>query len=161
MMKFLKTVQLDISDQKALPKAAFPGEWAVTGTFAFADVDAEQMDNKQQLAFRNGWLGVGSFGRATFVQVVSINEQETDDVIRALGDHLNQHYGAPDLSAALEAARMEVSDAQGLCDHPLGTLLSITRELTTEGITERIHVVAKTDDEQHARIWTVEQDEAV
>ena len=68
-MKFPRTIRLDVSDANAFPLAAEPEEWAVTGTFAFADADPAAMTGKEQLAFRNGWLGTDSFGRSTFIQV--------------------------------------------------------------------------------------------
>ncbi len=160
-VKLAKTIRLDISDQNTFALAAEPGEWAVAGTFAFADMDPASMDNKQQLAFRNGWLGLSSFGRASLVQVVSVNDQEFEDAVRALAGHLHQHYGAPDMLAALNAARVEVLDARDICDHPPGTLLSIERELTDDGIAERINVISQNNDDLHARIWAIEADDPV
>ena len=158
-MKLLKTIRLDVSDANVFPLAAMSGEWAVTGTFEFAKTYPERMDNRQQLAFRNGWMGVSSFGRATFVQVSSVSEEEYEKVIRQLAVHLHEDYNAPDMIAALDAAREEVSDASAICEHPLGTLLSIERSLTDDGIVERVHVIDSREDEMHARIWTVEQGE--
>ncbi len=91
-VKLTKTIRLDISDQNTFPLAAEPEEWAVAGTFAFADLDPASKDNKQQLAFRNGWLGLSSFGRASLVQVVSISDQQFDEAVRALAGHLHQYY---------------------------------------------------------------------
>ncbi len=48
---------------------------------------------------------------------------------------------------------------EGICDHPAGTLLSIERELTNDGITERIHVIANKGEESHARIWEIENND--
>lgn len=158
-MKFPRTIRLDVSDANAFSLAAEPEEWAVTGTFAFADADPETMTAKEQLAFRNGWLGTNSFGRATFVQVATIPDNQFDDVIRRLAAHLFQAYGAPDMLAATEAARGEVHYAADLCDHPAGTMLSIEREFTDEGVTERIGVIPKTGDDAHAQIWSLAEDE--
>jgi len=156
-MKLLKTIRLDISDQNTFPSAAEAGEWAVTGTFAFTDLDAAHMDNKEQLAFRNGWLGLSSFGRASLVQVSSVSDTEHENITHALAAHLHRDYGAPDMMAALEAARMEISDTEGISNHPPGTLLSIERELSEEGVVERIRAISRSDD--HARIWEIEEDE--
>ncbi len=71
-MKFTRTIRLDPSDVKVFPLAAEPGEWAVAGTFAFADTEPAALSRKEQLAFKSGWLGTGSFGRSTLVQVVYI-----------------------------------------------------------------------------------------
>ena len=38
-MKLARTIRLDVSDTNVFTAAAKPGEWAVTGTFAFADSD--------------------------------------------------------------------------------------------------------------------------
>ena len=157
-MKLPKTIQLDVSDSLVFPNPAEPGEWAVTGTFSFADLDVEGMDNRHQLAFRNGWLGLTSFGRSTLVQVSSIGEAGFDQVVRDLAAHLHSVYGAPDMIVALDAARIEVMDAAELCDHPPGTLLSIERELSDSGISERINVIKEAEPESHARIWEIAGD---
>ena len=61
--------------------------------------------------------------------------------------------------AAVEAARQEAEYAADLCDHPAGTLLSIEREFTDEGVAERIGVVPKKDEGSHAKIWSVVEDD--
>ena len=38
-MKLLRTIRLDVSDTFVFEKAADPGEWAVSGAFAFWDRD--------------------------------------------------------------------------------------------------------------------------
>ena len=158
-MKFAKTIHLDVSDAKAFPHAARTGEWAVAGTFAFTEAEPRLFSNKERLAFRNGWLGLESFGRATFVEVALIPEQQFEDVVRRLGAHLREAYCAPDMLAAVEAARHEVKDMAGLCDHPAGTLLSIERQFTDEGIDEIVRVIPPQGDGAHARIWQVVEDE--
>ena len=158
-MKFPRTIRFDVSDANVFPLAAEPDEWAVTGTFAFADTDPSAFTNKEQLAFRNGWLGTGSFGRATFVQVAEISEDEFEGVADRLCGHLLDHFGAPDKETALRAALGEAEYAAGLCDHPAGTLLSIEREFTDTGVAERIRVIPKKEDGQHAKIWSVVEDD--
>jgi len=159
-MKFSRTIRMDVSDVNVFPLAAEPGEWAVTGTFAFADADPAALSNKQQLAFRNGWLGTGSFGRSTFVQVAVIPDEQFEEVVRRLAAHLHERYGAPDMLAAVRAAREEALYAAGLSDHPAGTLLAIEREFTEQGVAERIRVIPKRDEGNHARIWSVVEDES-
>ncbi len=158
-MKFPRTIRFDVSDANVFPLAAEPDEWAVTGTFAFADTDPSAFTSKEQLAFRNGWLGTGSFGRATFVEVVEITEDEFEAVAERLGGHLLDQFGAPDLETAVKAARVEAETAAVLCDHPAGTLLSIEREFTDAGIAERIRVIPKDEDGSHAKIWSVVEDD--
>ena len=158
-MKFPRIIRLDVSDENAFPLAAEPKEWAVTGTFAFADTDPSGFSNKEQLAFKNGWLGTESFGRATFVQVSIIPDEQFEETVRRLAAHLHDHYGAPDMLAAVEAARQEAEYAADLCDHPAGTLLAIEREFTDEGVVERIRVMPKKNEGAHAKIWSVVEDE--
>jgi len=159
-MKFPRTIRMDVSDVNVFPLAAELNEWAVTGTFAFADADPTGMSNKEQLAFKSGWLGVGSFGRSTLVQVAVIPDEQFEDVVRRLAAHLHERYGAPDMLAAVQAARGEAEYAAGLSNHPAGTLLAIEREFTEDGVTERIRVIPKRDEGNHARIWSVVEDES-
>jgi len=139
--------------------AAEPGEWAVTGTFAFYNADPVSFSNKEQLAFKNGWLGTKSFGRTTFVEAVAITEEQFDAVVDRLADHLGDHYGAPDREAAIGAARHEAEYTADLCDHPAGTLLAIEREISDEGVSERIKVIPKKEDGAHAKIWSVVEED--
>ena len=158
-MKFARTIRLDASDQNVFDNPAEPGEWAVAGTFEFADGDPAGWTNKQQLAFKSGWLGLGSFGRSTFVQVAVLPDGQVEDAVRALAGHLFERYGAPDMMAALDAARGECRDMADLCDHPAGTLLAIERDLTDEGIAERVRIIPAKGEGQHARIWGVAGDD--
>jgi hypothetical protein len=159
-MKMLRTIRLDPSDVNVFPRAAEPEEWAVTGTFAFIDADPTTWSRKEQLAFRSGWLGTDSLGRATFVQVADIAAEVYEAVVRRLAEHLQARYGAPDMPAALAAARQEVDYAAGLAHHPPGTLLAIEREFRDDGIAERIKIVDPgAKDGQHARIWTIVDDD--
>ena len=155
-MKLPRTLRLDPSDGRVFHDAANPGEWAVTGTFAFVDATPTEMDNKTQIAFRSGWLGVESFGRSTFIQVAVAPEVEVDAATRALAAHLFDRFGAPDMLAALEAARTEIAHAASLS---AGTLLAIEREMHDDGISERIRIVPRSDDDGgHATIWSFEEE---
>ena len=117
------------------------------------------MSNKEQLAFKNGWLGTESFGRSTFVLVATIPDEQFEEAVRRLAAHLFERYGAPDMLAATEAAKGEAEYAAGLCDHPAGTMLAIEREFTDEGVTERIKVIPQQEEGAHARIWSIVDDE--
>jgi hypothetical protein len=158
-MKFPRTIRLDVSDLNVFPLPAEPNEWAITGTFAFADADPAALSNKEQLAFKSGWLGTDSFGRSTFVQVAVIPDEHFEDVVRRVAAHLRERYGAPDMLAAVEAARAEAEYTSDLCDHPAGTLLAIAREFTEDGVAERIRVIPPNDEGAHARIWSVVEDD--
>ncbi|MEE8352291.1 MAG: DUF6505 family protein [Rhodospirillales bacterium] len=158
-MKFPRTIRLDVSDVNAFPLAAEPEEWAVTGTFEFSDADPAAMTGKQQLAFKNGWLGLGTFGRSTFAQVADISDAEFEGAVHSLAQHLMDRYGAPDLAAATQAARDEALYTVELCIHPPNTLLAIEREFTEQGVAEKIHLIPKADDGAHAKIWTVSEED--
>ncbi len=155
-MKLPRTIRLDGSDPRVFAHAADAGEWAVTGTFAFVDVIPGELDNKTQLAFKSGWLGLGSFGFSSFVQITVVPEGEDEAAARALAAHLFEVYGAPDMLMAMTAAKSEIAYSASLCDQPAGTLLAIEREMTEDGITEKIRVIPRPDDEGgHAQIWSL------
>lgn len=154
-MKLPRTIRLDPSDSRVFEEAAEPGEWAIAGTFLFVDTTPQDMSTKRQLAFRSGWLGVESFGHSTFVQVAVAPDGEVQATTQKLAKQLFERFGAPDMLAALDAAKGEIEHAASLCDHPAGTLLAIEREMTEDGITERVRIVPRSDEEGgHARIWS-------
>ena len=157
-MKLARTLHLDVSDSKVFLKTADSGEWAITGTFAFSDIDLDIISTKEKLAFREGWLGTASFGRATFVRVQNISSDDCDQILRNLSEHLLRKYGAPGMPEALEAAKAELRDMQNICDHPQGTVLAIKREMYTDNIEEQVRVVPPTSFEAHAKIWAIEND---
>jgi hypothetical protein len=158
-MKLAKTIQLDVSDNHALERPAAVGEWAIAGTFAFVDGDPAGWSGKQQLAFSTAWLGIASFGHATFVQVAEISPGDYEQAVEALARHLAETYNAPSTEAAEQAARQEIVDMVALCDHPPGTLLAIERALTDRDITETTRVVAPADNAAHTKIWNLVEDD--
>ena len=95
---------------------AFPGEWAVPGSFVFVDRNPAELTGKELQAFGHGFLGVQSFGWSTLVEVAEIAEQEYRQVIDRLAEHFVERYGAPDLATALPAAREEASFAASICE---------------------------------------------
>jgi hypothetical protein len=157
-MKFPRSIRLDSSDQQVFHLAAAPGEWAVPGAFAFQGRDPTSFDSKDKLAFRSGWLGTESFGHATLVEVAEIEEAAFFQVVERLARHFVAHLGAPDLAAALPAARQQADDAAGLCDHKTGSLLALERDWTDEGIVERFRVIQPSRSKDHARIWEIVED---
>jgi hypothetical protein len=154
-MKLPRTIRLDSSDTQVFERAAAPGEWAVSGSFAFASRDPESLHGKERLAFRSGWLGTESFGRCTLVEVAEVEEPEFFRVVECLGRHLVENYGAPSLAAALPAAREEADHAASLCDHPTHTLLALEREWRATDIVERFRVIRPERAPDHARIWEI------
>jgi len=46
-VKLLRTIRLDPSDTFVFERAAEPGEWAVSGSFMFAEADPEALEGKR------------------------------------------------------------------------------------------------------------------
>lgn len=126
-MKLLKTIRLDPSDTFVFERAAEPGEWAVPGTFVFADADPAALQGKARTAFRAGFLGVASFGWSTLVQIVDTDAAGRMTAVEQLAQRLVEHYGAPDLDVARAAANEELTFAQSLCNHEADTLIALHR----------------------------------
>ncbi len=158
-LRMPRTVRLDGSDERVYPRAARPGEWAVSGAFVFADADLAVIDRKARHAFASGFLGTATFGWSTFVEVAEITAEEHEAVVTALADHFVAEYGAPNRAAALPVARREVEFAASLCEHDLHTMLMVERELGADGIIERFKAVQQQADQSHAKIWTIVEEE--
>ena len=126
-MKLLRTIRLDPSDTFVFERAAEPGEWAVSGAFAFWNAEPDRLEGKARSAFRGGFLGVDSLGRSTLVQVVEASEADRAALVEALAQRLVGEFGAPDLVTARAAAAEEVAFAGSLCDHPNDTLIAVHR----------------------------------
>ena len=77
-MKLLRTIRLDASDPFVFDKAAEPGEWAVSGAFAFTCGDPAKLQGRARSAFRAGFLGLASLGRSTLVQIVEAHGHRPD-----------------------------------------------------------------------------------
>jgi hypothetical protein len=126
-VKLLKTVRADPSDTFVFERAAQPGEWAVSGAFAFAHLDLATLAGKARAAFRSGFLGVQSLGRSTLVQVVEASDQECREATQLLAQRLVESFGAPDLATARPAAEEEIAFAASLSHHPAGMLVAVAR----------------------------------
>jgi hypothetical protein len=126
-VKLLKTIRMDPSDTFVFERAAEPGEWAVSGAFAFAHLDPVSLSGKTRAAFRAGFLGVQSLGRSTLVQVVEASDQDRLEAADLLTKQLVESFGAPDLETARPAAEEEIAFAASLSDHPIGMLLAVAR----------------------------------
>lgn len=135
-MKLLRTIRLDPSDTFVFERAAEPGEWAVSGTFAFWDHDVETLQGKRRSAFRSGFLGVQSLGWSTLAQIVDASDADRATVVEELAKRLVESFGAPDMKAARGAANEEVAFAESLCDHPQDTLIAIHRTQESGAIRE-------------------------
>ncbi len=133
-MKLLRVIVFDGSDARIFERAALPDEWAVSGAFAFAHLSPEHLTGKTRQAFANGFLGLPSLGRATFVSVGEATAKDRASLLEALASHFVDEWGAPDRETALEAAREEVQFAadlaQGLANN---TLLTVSRTFEDDG----------------------------
>ena len=158
-MRFPKTIRFDASDCQVFERAAEPKEWAVSGTFAFADADPSTLTAKRHQAFSNGFLGTASFGWSTLVAVAKIEAAQYQSVIDQLAAHFVACYGAPSLAAAVPAARAEAEFAAGLCDHEINTLLSVSRAWGEDGIVEQFRVIQPPLEPVHAKIWEIVEDD--
>lgn len=135
-MKLLRTIRLDTSDTFVFPRAAEPGEWAVSGAFMFGDADPANFDGKTRAAFRAGFLGTASLGWSTLVQVVEASDDDRRAAVERLARHLIADFGAPSLADAMAAAEEEVAFAASLCDRPLDTLIAVHRTFEDGAIRE-------------------------
>lgn len=159
-MKFLRTIRFDTSDEYAFVEAAPPDEWAVSGAFAFAELEDEDLTGKTKQEFSNGFLGLGSFGRSTFVTIAEISDAEVGELEDVLANHFVEIYGAPSHELAREAAKEEVRFVVDLCsDAPINTVLAIKRTLNDSGeIAEEFRTIKPpSGDRPHTRIWDVEE----
>lgn len=143
MSRLPRTIQLDPSDRSVFDHAAEPGEWAVTGSFAFLDLDPATLTGKRRRAFEHGFLGTGSFGWSTLVMVSDATAAAVRETEEALAKHFLAVHGAPTMEAARMVAAREVAFAASLCDHPVGTLLTLFRQEGPEGVVEQFATVTR------------------
>jgi len=152
-VKLLRTIRLDASDSFVFEKPAEPGEWAVSGAFAFAHCNPANLKGKARTAFRAGFLGLGSLGRSTLAQIVEASERDRRDVVEMLAAHLVAQFGAPDLATARLAAEEETSFAASLCDHPPGVLVAVTRSHENGTIREQFRTLRSRGAAEHTNAF--------
>ena len=142
MSQFARVIRLDESDLNVFDPAADIGEWAISGAFAFSDWSEGDLTGKARQAFANGWLGLETFGRVTFVAVTQVEEAEAEALTDALAGHFVTYYGAPDVDATRPVAEAEIAHMAELCDeHDPNVLLTVARELTEAGVKEAFRVI--------------------
>jgi len=152
-VKLLRTIQLDASDSFVFEKAAEPGEWAVSGAFAFARDEPADLRGKARSAFRAGFLGLASLGRSTLVQIVEASEADRGAIVDMLAAQLVAHFGAPDVYAARLAAEDEIDFAASLCVYPAG-VVAVTRSYKEGTIRETFRALRPREGAgQHARAF--------
>jgi hypothetical protein len=153
-VKLIRTIRLDPSDTFVFERAAEPGEWAVSGAFAFWNTDAERLEGKARSAFRGGFLGVDSLGWSTLVQIVEADEADRAAVTERLAQQLVAHFGAPDIAAARAAAAEEVAFAASLCNHPPDTLIAVHRSLEDGDVREAFRTLHPHGDRKPMRAFS-------
>ena len=159
-MKLARTIRFDPSDLNVFPAAAEEGEWALVGTFCFADIAPEALTGKVRQAFSNGFLGTASFGFSTLVSIVNASEEDVARLTEAVAAAFVARLGAPSFEVARAAAAEEIAFMADLCaQHKSGTLLTIQRQIGDEGITESFRSLSKADSCAEQKIWTVIEDE--
>ena len=145
-MNLARAIHFDESDMRIFYAPARTGEWCISGGFEFSNWGEADLAGKARQAFANGWLGVETFGRVTFVAVTRIEEDELAALAMRLAGHFVEVWGAPTVEAALPAAREELGQMAELCaDHPPNTLLTVARELTEAGVKESYRVIEAED----------------
>lgn len=141
-----RVIHLDESDMRVYFSSARTGEWAISGGFEFSNWSQADLAGKARQAFTNGWLGVETFGRATFVAVTPIESAEIDELEKRLARHFVTTYDAPTLAAAQPVARSEIAHMLDMCaDHAPNTVLAVTRELTDAGVREQFRAIKGSD----------------
>lgn len=141
-MNLARAIHFDESDMNVFHSPARTGEWCISGGFEFSNWGEGDLSGKARQAFANGWLGLETYGRVTFVAVTQVEPFEIDVLVAALGQHFVDVYGAPSTEAALAVAREEVMQMVELCDdHDPNTLLTVARELTEAGVKETYRTI--------------------
>ena len=141
-MKLARTIRFDESDDNVFERTAQPDEWAISGAFEFSNWSEADLTGKARQAFANGWLGLESFGRSTFVAVAEITDAEYAAAEDALARHFVNTYGAPDVEAARPVAAEELNYMRTMCeDHDANALLIVERSLVEAGVSEAFRVI--------------------
>ncbi len=145
-MKLARAIHFDDSDTQVFHQPARTGEWAISGGFEFSNWSESDLTGKARQAFANGWLGVETFGRVTFVAVTQIEPAELDRIADNLARHFVEIYGAPSHEEALTVALDELTHMRDLCeDQDANTLFAVQRELTEAGVKEGFRIIKPAD----------------
>lgn len=137
-----RAIHFDESDQRVFASPARTGEWCISGGFEFSNWSEGDLVGKARQAFANGWFGLETGGRVTFVAVTQIEPAELETLTEMLAQHFVTYYGAPSVDAAKPVAADELAQMTDLCgDHTPNTLLTVARELTEAGVRESYRVI--------------------
>ncbi|MEH6829790.1 MAG: DUF6505 family protein [Sulfitobacter sp.] len=144
--KLARAIHFDESDQNVFSSPARTGEWCISGGFEFSDWTEADLTGKARQAFANGWLGLETFGRVTFVAVTQVEQSEIAALTDMLAQHFVTYYGAPSVDAARPVAAEELTQMIDLCtDHDANCLLTVARELTESGVRESFRMIQPQD----------------
>ncbi len=147
-MNFARAIHFDESDRNVYRVAARTGEWCIPGGFEFSDWTEADLVGKARQAFTNGWLGLETFGRVTFVAVTQIEPAEREALVTSLAEHFVTLYGAPSIDAALPVATQEVDAMASLCDGvEANRVMTVARDLGEAGVTETFRILDHQDAE--------------
>lgn len=145
-MKLARAIHFDESDMRVFANPARTGEWCISGGFEFSNWTEGDLTGKARQAFANGWLGLETAGRVTFVAVTPIEAAELDRLAQLLAQHFMIYHGAPSIDLALPTAREELAQMRALCeDQAPNTLLTVSRELTQAGVREAYRIIERQD----------------
>lgn len=160
-MKMLKTIHFDQTDSNVYEKAAGADEWAISGAFAFSQLEENEITGKIKQAFTNGFLSLEGFGRSTFSSVTEVNEDQKNTLIEQLAQHFHEAYGAPSVKVALPVARHEVDYIADLCaEHPINTIFTVRRFFDENGdMREEFRTVTPPSEPMHTKVWEIVEDE--
>lgn len=128
-MNLARAIHFDESDTRVFASPARTGEWCISGGFEFSNWGEGDLEGKARQAFANGWLGLETFGRVTFVAVTRIEEAERVTLVEGLAQHFVAIYGAPSLEDARSVAEAEIAEMAEMCaDFTPNTILTVSRE---------------------------------
>lgn len=145
-MNLARAIHFDDSDRNVYHLPARTGEWCLAGGFEFSDWTEADLTGKARQAFSNGWLGLETFGRVTFVAVTQIEESERAALTDALADHFVAMHGAPSREVAYPVAVQEIEAMIDLCDGvDANRVLTVSRALGPSGVTETFRILEPRD----------------
>ena len=132
--RLLRTIRFDATDEFVFEQAAGSDEWAISGAFAFAHLSDDDIKGKTKQAFANGFLGLESFGRATFTCVAEISDADLTQITSDLAAHFVENYGAPDAASAAPVANEEIAFVRDLvAEVPVNTIFAVHRSFAESG----------------------------
>ena len=87
-MKLARAIHFDESDMRVFASPARTGEWCIPGGFEFSNWAEADLVGKARQAFANGWFGLETGVRATFVAVTPIEPGEVEELTALLAARL-------------------------------------------------------------------------